>query len=194
MRFQRPLPTTTALAALTLAACASQGPSTIHGTEIRLRYAQVTEIARVQMPSAMPAGAAVGGFTGLILGSGSSGSRQLAAGAAGAGLGALVARSLEGDRLGYRYTLAFNDGSMSRFITEKGYLQRGDCVVVEEGVYANIRRVASTLCTAPPSPATAEVLARNAEQCYAAKEELLAASTNEALDAAARKVQILCEF
>lgn len=94
------------------------------------------------MPSAAPAGAVVGGFTGLILSRNKSARSQVAGGVGGAALGALATRALEGERLGYSYQLRFADSSISQFITEKGYLQRGDCVSVERGEYANIRRVA----------------------------------------------------
>lgn len=88
--------------------------------------------------------------------------------------------------------MAFTDESVSQFITEKRYLRTGDCVGVEESRYVNVWRVAKTLC-ARPVPAAAEVnLLRNAEQFDAAKTELLDISTNEAVEFAARKIEILC--
>ena len=112
----------------------------------------------------------------------------------GAALGGLATRALEGDRRGYSYTLRYTDGATTRFITEKAYLQTGDCVVVERGQYANVRRVANTLCTTQPEPAVERKLRLDAEQCNAAKSELLAASTTDAIDVAARKVEILCQY
>ena len=179
---------------LLVAGCASRPSPYARGYEMRLRYAEVVALERVALPSSAPAGAVVGGFTGLILSRNRSARSQVAGAIGGAALGGLATRALEGDRRGYGYTLRFTDGSSSRFITEKGYLRTGDCVVVEQGQYANVRRVAETLCGARPDPVVERKLQLDAEQCHAAKTELLAASTNETIDAAARKVEILCQY
>ena len=177
---------------LVLAGCASNGSSSARGYEMRIRYAEVVEINRVQLPSAAPAGAVVGGFTGLVLSRNQSTGRQLATGAGGAVLGGLATRALEGDRLGFEYRLQFADGNVSQFITEKGYLQVGDCVAVERGQYANIRRVASVLCENGPVRTIEPTHIRGAEQCHAAKEQLLLATTREEIDIASRKVSVIC--
>ena len=179
--------------ALLLAGCASSSGSSARGHELRIRYAEVVDIERVKMPSAAPAGAVVGGFTGLVLSRNKSTRSQVASGVGGAALGALATRALEGDRLGYSYQLRFADSSLSQFITEKGYLQRGDCVSVERGEYANIRRVAKSLCESGPSTKITQSHMRDAQQCHAAKDQLLAASTDEEIEAASRKVRIICQ-
>jgi len=181
-------------AILLFAACASSTAPSARGYEVRIRYAQVEEIERVKLPSAAPAGAVVGGFTGLILSRDKSTGRQVASGIGGAALGGLATRALEGDRLGYSYRLRFADNSVSEFITEKGYLQRGDCVSVERGEYANIRRVASVLCEGGPSAAVDRSHVRDAEQCHAAKDQLLAAVTEQEIEVASRKVAVICEY
>lgn len=173
--------------------CATSG-SAARGKEIRIRYAQVTEVERERLPSAAPAGAMVGGFTGLILARNRSAGRQIATGIGGAALGALATKALEGDRLGYSYKLRFADGSVSKFITEKGYLEQGDCVSVERGEYANIRRVSKTLCENGPSTAIEATHVKDAEQCHAAKDQLLAASTDEEIETATRKVTVICQY
>ncbi len=180
-------------AAILVSACASQSDGRMRGREVRIRYAQVIDVERVQMPSNAPAGAVVGGFTGLILARRQSTGRQIASGIGGAALGGLATAALEGDRLGYSYRLKFADGSESEFITEKGYLQVEDCVSVERGEYANIRRVAKTLCAGGPTRVVEETHIRDAEQCHAAKEQLLSAGTEENIEQAARKVAILCQ-
>lgn len=179
--------------ALLLAGCASSSGGSARGHELRIRYAEVVDVERVKMPSAAPAGAVVGGFTGLVLSRNKSTRSQVASGVGGAALGALATRALEGERLGYSYQLRFADSSISQFITEKGYLQRGDCVSVERGEYANIRRVAKTLCENGPSTKIAQSHVRDAQQCHAAKDQLLAASTDEEIEAASRKVRIICQ-
>ena len=75
-------------------------------------------------------------------------------------------------RLGYSYRLQFADSSVSQFITEKGYLQKGDCVSVERGEYANIRRVANVLCENGPSTSVDQTHLQDAQQCHAAKQQL----------------------
>ena len=177
-----------------LTACASPGQPKARGYEVRVRYAEVIDIDRVRMPSAAPAGAVVGGFTGLVLSRNKSTGRQITSGIGGAALGGLATRALEGDRLGYSYRLRFADGGISEFITEKAYLQTGDCVAVERGEYANIRRVASVLCANGPSTSIDQSHLQDAEQCHAAKQQLLAASTEEEIDAASRKVSIICQY
>jgi hypothetical protein len=181
------------IGALLLASCASSSGGSARGHELRIRYAEVVDVERVKMPSAAPAGAVVGGFTGLILSRNKSARSQVASGVGGAALGALATRALEGERLGYSYQLRFADSSISQFITEKGYLQRGDCVSVERGEYANIRRVAKTLCESGPSTKITQSHIRDAQQCHAAKDQLLAASTDEEILAASRKVRIICQ-
>lgn len=161
---------------------------------MRVRYAEVVEIDRVQLPSNAPAGAVVGGFTGLVLSRNSSGRKQVASGIGGAVLGGMATAALEGDRRGYSYRLRFMNGDTSNFITEKGYLQVGDCVSVERGQYANIRRVASVLCSEGQQAAAHPTHLRDAEQCHEAKNQLLAASTEDEIEAAARKVTIICEY
>lgn len=180
-------------AALVLSACAGSQGSNARGYELRVRYAEVVGVERVKLPSAAPAGAMVGGFTGLVLSRNKSAGRQIASGIGGAALGGLATAALEGDRLGYSYELSFADNSVSRFITEKGYLQRGDCVSVERGEYANIRRVSSVLCKKGPSAVVDKTHVRDAEQCHAAKDQLLAAATGDEIEAASRKVAIICD-
>lgn len=179
---------------LLLSGCASQSGSSARGQEIRVRYAEVVDVERVKMPSAAPAGAVVGGFTGLVLARNKSPGRQLATGVGGAALGGLATAALEGDRLGYSYRLRFADGGISDFITEKGYLERGDCVAVERGQYANIRRVASVLCADGLAQRADPEHVRDAQLCHAAKDQLLAATSDEEVEIASRKVAIICEY
>jgi hypothetical protein len=101
---------------------------------------------------------------------------------------------MEADRLGYSYRLRFMNSENSNSITEKRYLQRGDCVAVERGNYADIRRDTPTLCTSNPSTAADRKYLREAGQCHERKEQLLAATTQDEIDVASRKVSITCEY
>lgn len=177
-----------------LGGCASSDSSSVRGQEVRIRYAQVTDVERVKLPSNAPAGAVVGGFTGLILSRNSSTGKRVASGIGGAALGGLATAALEGDRLGYSYRLRFPDGSTSNFITEKAYLDTGDCVAVERGQYANIRRVSGGLCLNERRGAVEPSHVRDAQQCHAAKEQLLAATTQKDIESASQKVKVICEY
>lgn len=177
-----------------LAGCASSDDRSVRGREVSVRYGEVIGVERVLLPSAAPAGAMVGGFTGLVLARNKSPGRQIATGAGGAVLGGLATRALEGERRGYSYRIRYVGGTESRFITEKDYLRSGDCVAVERGEYANVRRVASVLCEPRPAQQPDPSHIAQAEQCHRAKEQLLAAETEEAIESASRKVSILCDF
>lgn len=186
----------TALVAMLVGCTSSTTPPRIQGKEVRIQYAEVLAVSRERLPSAAPAGAVVGGFTGLMLSRRSSGAKQVASGVGGAVLGGLATRALEGERLGYSYRLRYLDGAESAFITEKGYLMVGDCVAVESGEHQNLRRVSRTVCETQPlvrTPAAA-MHQNNAEQCHAAKQQLLIAQGKERIDDAARKVEIICHF
>lgn len=172
--------------------CASSGSSSARGHEIRIRYAEVEFVDRVQMPSAAPAGAVVGGFTGLLISRNKSGGRQLATGVGGAILGGVATRALEGERLGYQYRLRYVDGGTSQFITEKSFFRVGDCVAVERGQYANIRRVEDNTCLNGPARSLQAQHLRGAEQCHTAKNQLLDAKTEEEVELASRKVGAIC--
>ena len=182
------------LITLIIHGCASQNTSSSRGREIQIRYAEVLDVERVPMPSAAPAGAIVGGFTGLVLSSRGSTAQRIAATAGGAAVGGLAAKVLEGDNRGYGYRIRYLNGSESRFITEKDYFRPGDCVAVERGNTSNLRRVPDSLCKSERVMQPDPVHLDQAEQCARAKDLLLAATTNEEIDAAARKVEIICQF
>lgn len=174
--------------------CAKNSGSS-RARESSIRYGEVTRVSRVPVPSAAPAGAIVGGFTGLVLARGTSPGRQAAAGLGGAALGGLVTSALEGDRRAYQYHIRFNSGAETDYITENCFFQAGDCVAVERREHANLRRVSDALCEA--APRTQQVIQKRdqeAQQCHNAKDQVLAANTDAEIDAATRKVRILCQF
>ena len=177
-----------------LVACASNGNSA-RAREINIRYGEIVRVSRVPVPSAAPAGAIVGGFTGLILSQNSSRDRRIISTAAGAAIGGLATAALEGDRRAYQYHVRYNNGAETDYITENGFLRQGDCVAVERRDYANIRRVSNALCE--PGPRPPETVAKStleARQCHEAKDQLLVANNDEEIEQASRKVRILCQF
>ena len=142
-------------------------------------------------------GALVGGAFGAALtrSSKSSGRRDRNA-AIGAVIGGAAAASKT--QPGRIYTVTTNEGTMIQIATEQTELRVDDCVYVEEaGGTANIRRAPATAC-APETQAImsdsdiVEELQEEAAECAAAKQELINAETDAALDQAARKIQLLC--
>lgn len=163
------------------------------GKLVTVNYARITEMRKVSMPSAAPAGAIIGGFTGLLLSRDESTARQIASGIGGAALGAIATSALEGDRLGYQYTLRYTDGRLLKFTDDKAYLRVNDCVAVEQGRYANIRRIPATFCTGEVTLEADKEHLRMAEQCIEAKNQLLRADDEETIELSRRKISILCQ-
>ena len=139
----------------------------------------------------------MGGAVGLLLGKGKSTSTKVATTAVGAGLGGVTASKMQGDRTLRQYEVATASGTVT-ILSDQLEIQVDDCVLVENPGTgnANIRRVSSTFC----NPESAEVVAdlndemvAEAEECVAAKKELVAADTDAAVDRALRKMSILCD-
>jgi len=115
--------------------------------------------------------------------------------AAGAAVGGAVASSRQKE-MGMLYTVKTAGGAV-QVVTDQTEIRMGDCVVVEEtSGGANIRRVSPDVCE-PAAQETVEELdeefKEEAAECLAAKQELLAAETDEEIDRALRKVHILCD-
>ncbi len=172
-----------------LTSCASGS----QGREYQLNYAKITKVQRVPRPSAVPAGVIVGGLTGLILtrNSASSGKRA-AATLGGAVLGGAMADSMDNGHV-YEYHLLYRDGQVTRYVTEKAYFRQGDCVVVERGSHANLRRVETSLCGAEALAVNSQELKDSANQCHQAKDQLLVATDDNEVATAAKKVELLCQ-
>ena len=137
-------------------------------------------------------GALVGGALGVA--SGSSSKKRTRNAIIGAGAGAALASS--GPSEGMQYTVQVADGSAIIVVSDQTQIQVGDCVTVEQsGDRANIRRQDPAACQPSSKEAIAAVedeLIENAEECAAAKQELLAAESTEELELASAKAKILC--
>jgi outer membrane lipoprotein SlyB len=142
-------------------------------------------------------GALVGGAFGAALTRSSKGSSRRDRNAAiGAVLGGAAAASKT--RPGRVYTVTTNEGTMIQIATEQTEIRVVDCVFVEEaGGTANIRRAPATACD-PASQqvmndaAIIEEMQEEASECAAAKQELVDADSDDAIDRAVRKVKLLC--
>ena len=145
-------------------------------------------------------GALIGGTIGLISGSGQSRSnralRAVGGGFAGQQIGRVAGRSQA-----FEYTILLGGTSTIRMVTDEAGLRVGDCVAVERGAFNNLRLVndspvrcadASERRQAPPAATATPVAVGQADACVTAKEQLLAAETDEAFDRAERRVRLLC--
>jgi hypothetical protein len=192
------LPTSKALRyltwALALAAAGCQPQAARVGQRTTIQFGVVRQVEQVQLQSDAAAGAVIGGTIGLVA---SGGSRTAPRNAIlGAAVGAAATSAAQGNRTGIAYTVSMLDGSTIRIISDQREIRVGDCVAIERaGDTNNIRREPAAYCARenqPPVAAVQSQIEAAAARCEAAKEELVAASTPEAVDAATRKVELLC--
>ena len=150
----------------------------------------------VQLDSNAGAGVLVGGTLGLLSAKGKSGSKKARNAIIGAAAGGAIAGASQGDTTGRKYTVRTGQGSVVSIISDQKEVRVGDCVVIEEsGDTANIRRVSQTMCETESAKAVAQIqpeLQNDADECVAAKQQLVDAKSANEVDLAMRKVQILC--
>lgn len=141
-------------------------------------------------------GALVGGAFGAAMKGSKSSSKRKRSAAAGAILGGAVAASKK--KTGRRYTVRTNEGTVIQIASEQKEIQVDDCVIIEEsGGRANIRRAPLSACDVASqsvmnSPDIQAELQEEAAECSAAKDGLVKAETDEQIEFAVRKIQILC--
>ena len=161
-------------------------------------YGVVTKVSPVDLGEGgtnlgTTVGALLGGAFGYAIGKGSSSGKKrrgiLAGGAAG---GLIGNQATKGTNKGYEYTVELMAGKSISITTEQGRIDVGDCVTVERGDSANIRRVSEVHCQAKDTRPSAEHITE-AKECEAAKAAMLDAESTEALEAAVDKARILCE-
>ena len=180
-----------------LPGCASTTPGTgsSRNQVISVQYGTVENVQQVAMAPSYGASSLIGGALGLLATGGRSNLTKVAGTAAGAGLGALVAKETAGTA--ERFTVRLVNNSTIDIVLENQDVRVGDCVSVEQGTHANLRRVSSVLCSTPAShPAYSSMNAetmRESSDCVAAKQELLKAATTEQTDIAYKKMRAFCE-
>ena len=164
-------------------------------TLISVEYGTIQRIEQVQLDADHTTGALVGGGLGLATASTRSSSTQAGAALAGALIGALIADSRK--KTADRYTVELRSGATVAIVTEHHDLAVGDCVSVEQGKHANIRRVSNAMCDTPTThPAYADmnkVYEEESTECALAKEQLMKATTSEDVDVAYKKMRAFCE-
>lgn len=161
-------------------------------------YGVVEQVKKVDLgesgsTAATAAGALLGGAVGYAFGKGSTSGKKFRGIVAGGALGALVGnQATKGTNKGYEYTVDLLQGGSVTITTEQGQIDVGDCVTVERGESANIRRVSSIHCQDDDQQPTAEHI-KEAEECETAKAAMLDAETAEDLKVAVDKARVSCE-
>lgn len=168
------------------------------GQSLTVQYGKVTGAQEVDLKSgAVPAGALVGGALGLASASGKSSGRKVTNTLVGAVAGGGIAAAARGSTKGMLYQVDAGSGVTIQVVTDQREVRPGDCVAVEKaGETANIRRVSSAYCDNANQAAVKAVAPearKDAEECLAAKQQLVNATTAEQADLAARKVKLLCD-
>ena len=163
-----------------------------------IRYGTVVSMQTVDLNDGNAVkGALVGGaFGAAMTKSSKSSSKRRRNAAIGAVVGTAVAASKK--KTGRRYSVRTNEGTVIQIVTEQTAILIGDCVIVEEASgRANIRRTALSACDVASqsvmnAPDIQAELQEEAAECSAAKDGLVNAETDEQMELAVRKIQILC--
>ena len=181
-----------------------------------VQYGRITNVSLVATDSsgAQVGGALLGGTLGAAVGSGRSGSNRILGGIGGAVAGQQVGRMATRGQA-FQYTVLVG-GTTITMVTDEAGLRVGDCVAVERGQFNNLRLVDDGRCApgaaapaqaavqeadtglvddgrcAPGAAAPAQAAVQEADTCVAAKNQLLAAQTDEEFDRAERRVRLLC--
>ena len=167
------------------------------GQSIQIQYGYVVSSKYVQEKSNAGKSALIGGTLGYYANRNKSRSTRAASTAVGAGLAGGAKQRSEGDREAREYRIRTASGEVA-IISDQTEIHVDDCVVVENpgGNSANIRRVANTFCDPESSEVVSEIqdeLQEEAQECVSAKNELVNAQDDAAVDRALRKVSILCD-
>ena len=153
-----------------------------------VNYGTVQSVATTTEESSHAGGAVAGGLIGGLIGPRRHRGLRIAAGAA---IGAAAQGSATGGTV-QKYTVKLNNGVEEAITTEQTDIRTGDCVSIEVGDHANIRRVSSYHCETK-STTTSDHHQEAADSCQVAKNELVKADTDDEIDNASKKVRILCE-
>jgi hypothetical protein len=167
------------------------------GQSVTIQYGTVTGSRQVDLNSgAVPAGAVVGGAIGLASSGGKSSSKKARNTIIGAAAGGAIAGASQGSQKGMLYDVDIGSGARMQVVSDQREIRSGDCVAVEQaGDTANIRRVSAGFCDKASASAVQSVASearKDAEECSAAKQQLVDAMTAEEADLASRKIGLLC--
>jgi outer membrane lipoprotein SlyB len=164
-------------------------PVSIAATAVTINYGVVESAVTTTQESSHAGGALAGGLIGGLIGPRRHRGLRVVA---GAGIGAAAQGAATGGTV-QQYSVKLNSGGQTIISTELTDIRKGDCVSIEQGDKANIRRVSSYHCETKNTTFTPEHHTSAASNCQLAKDELNKAETDDAITNAAKKVRILCE-
>jgi len=167
------------------------------GQSVTIQYGTVAAVRQVDLKSgAVPKGAVVGGALGLASAGGKSSGKKARNAIVGATAGGAIAGSSQGSQQGMLYEVDIGAGGRIQVVSDQREIRSGDCVAVEQaGDTANVRRVSAGYCdkaSAAAVQAVAGEARKDAEECAAAKQQLVDATTTQAVELASHKVGLLC--
>lgn len=167
------------------------------GQNVTIQYGKVTGVRDVDLSSgAVPGGVVVGGALGLASASGKSSGKKARNAIIGAAATGAVAGAAQGSQKGALYQIDAGAGGAIQVVSDQREIRPGDCVAIEKsGETANIRRVAAGYCEKGNEAAVKAVggeARKDAEECAAAKQQLVDAATPQEADLASRKMTLLC--
>ena len=161
--------------------------SCLYAQSVTIQYGTVKSAVTVSSDPKHAGGALAGGMIGAMIGPRRHRGLRMVA---GAGIGAAVQGSATSGTQ-QQYNVDLKNGGTTIINTEQNDIRIGDCVSIEQGSYANIRRVSSVHCETRTQVPQHHTSISN--DCEKAKHELSNAKTDDAVTLAARKVRILCE-
>ena len=171
--------------------CATNTWAQRSGQSMSVQTGVVISARSVELASEAGRGAAVGGIAGYAMtSSGQSSSRRARNTILGAGIGGAMSNRAQGSRNGMQYTVEIAPGQQITVVTDQTEVRVGDCVNVEQAGSgtANVRRVSQAMCQAAATDTVGEEITqeydRLAGMCLAAKERMMEAETDEALEVA----------
>jgi hypothetical protein len=166
------------------------------GQSATIQYGKTIGKQQVDLNSAVPKGAVVGGALGLASASGKSSKKKARNALIGAAAGGAIAGGAQGSTKGMLYTIDLGPNGQAQVVTDQTEIVPGDCVAFEKaGETANIRRVSASYCEPANAAAVAAVADQNeveADQCYEAKQMVVNATTAEEFEFAKVKMEFLC--
>lgn len=178
-----------------LGACAllfTISPVSIAASAVTINYGTVKSVTTVEKDASHAGGAMAGGLLGVAMAGPRH--RALKIGASAAAGAAIQGAATSGTST--QITVKLVEGGQVNITTEQQDFREGDCVVVEQGDHANIRRASSYHCEQGEKTKKSEPTKNHtamANYCQQAKNELAKANTDEEIDNAVKKVRVLCE-
>lgn len=184
--------THTIICAAALLITSSSAATAASTSAVSINYGRVSSVTTVEKEASHAGGALAGG----LLAAGLAGPRHrglkiATSAAAGA---AIQGAATSGTTT--QVTVKLVDGGQVNITTEQQDFREGDCVVVEQGDHANIRRASSYHCEQGEKNKKSEPTENHtsmANYCQQAKNQLAKANTDEEIENAVKKVRVLCE-